>query len=179
MIIYSLDVLLSQFWTSLLFHVWFQLLLIDLHTAFSRGIPWYYHLVFPPLEEFSTVCCDPHSQRLSQSQQSRRSCFLELPCFLNDPMDMGNLNSGSSVFSKPMYIWKFSVHVHLKPSLKSFEHYLTSMWNECSCMVVWTFFHIALLWNWNENWPFPVLWSLLRVPNLLTYLVQHFNIIIF
>ena len=40
------------------------------------------------------------------------------------------------------------------------------MWNEYNCVVLWTFFGIALLWNWNENWPFPVLWPLLRFPNL-------------
>ena len=48
-------------------------------------------------------------------------------------------------------MWKFSVHVLLKPILKDFEHHLASMWNECNCAVVWTFFGIALLWDWNEN----------------------------
>ena len=60
------DVVLSQFWTSLLFHVQFYLLLFDLHTDFSGGRSG--GLVFPSLEEFSTVCCDPHSQRLWHSQ---------------------------------------------------------------------------------------------------------------
>ena len=41
------------------------------------------------------------------------------------------------------------------------------VWDECSCVVVWTFFGIAFLWDWNENWPFPVLWPLLSFPNLL------------
>ena len=59
--------------------------------------------------------------------------FLELSCFFNDPTDVGNLISGSSTFSKPsLNIWKFSVHVLLKPSLKDFEHYFASMWNECN-----------------------------------------------
>ena len=54
-------------------------------------------------------------------------------------MDIGNLISGSSAFSKTrLYIWKFSVHILLKPSLKDFEHDLSSMWNE----VVWTFLGI-------------------------------------
>ena len=49
--------------------------------------------------------------------------FLEFPCFSYDPADVGNLISGSSAFSKSsLYIWKFSVHVLLKPSLKYFEH---------------------------------------------------------
>ena len=74
----------------------------------------------------------------------------------------GNLISASSAFSKyNLYIWKFSVHMLLKPSLKNFEHYLASMWNERNCGIVWTFFGIAFLWDWNENWPIPVLWWLL------------------
>ena len=63
--------------------------------------------------------------------------FLKFPCFLYDPTDVSNLISGSSAFSRSsLYIWKFSVHVLLKPSLKDFEHNLTSMGNECSCLVV-------------------------------------------
>ena len=50
-----------------------------------------------------------------------------------------------------------------------------SMWNECNCTVVWTFFGIAFLWDWNENWPFPVLWPLLSFPNLLAHWVQLFR----
>ena len=67
----------------------------------------------------------------------------------------------------------------LKPSLKDFEHHLSSMWNELNCTVVSTFFGITLLWDWNENWPFPVLWWLLSFPNLLAYWVQHFYSLIF
>ena len=54
--------------------------------------------------------------------------FLEFPCFLYDPVNVGNLISGSSAFSKlSLYTWKLSVHVLLKPSLKNFEHYLASV----------------------------------------------------
>ena len=54
--------------------------------------------------------------------------FLEFPCFLYDPVNVGNLISGSSAFSKPsLYIWKFLVHILLKPSLKDFEHNLASV----------------------------------------------------
>ena len=63
--------------------------------------------------------------------------FLEFSCFFYDPVDIGNLISGSSAFPKSsLYIWKFSVHVLLKPSLEEFEHYFASMWNECNCVVV-------------------------------------------
>ena len=54
-----------------------------------------------------------------------------------------------------------------------------SMWDECNCAVVWAFFGIAFLWDWNENWLFPVLWPLLRFPNLLACWMQHFHSIIF
>ena len=54
------------------------------------------------------------------------------------------------------------VHVLLKPGLENFEHYFASIWDECNCAVVWTFFGIAFLWDCNENWPFPVLWPLLN-----------------
>ena len=94
----------------------------------------------------------------------------------NDPIDVDNLIPGSFAFSiSNLNIWKFSVHVLLKPSLENFEHYFASVWNECNCVVVWTFVGIALLWDWIENLPFPVLWPLLSFPNLLAYWVQQFN----
>ena len=78
--------------------------------------------------------------------------FLELLCFLHNPRNFGNLISDSSAFSiSSLYIWKFMVHVLLKPSLKDFEHNLTSMRNESNCTVVLTFLGTALLWDWNEN----------------------------
>ena len=49
--------------------------------------------------------------------------FLELLCFFNDPMDSGNVNSSSSAFSNSLNIWKFEVHLLLKPGLDNFEHY--------------------------------------------------------
>jgi len=96
--------------------------------------------------------------------------FLELSCFSHDPADVGNLISGSSAFSKTsVNIWKFTVHILLKPGLENFEHYFSSMWDEYICAVLWTFFGIAFLWDWNENWPFPVLWPLLNFPNWLAH----------
>ena len=96
--------------------------------------------------------------------------FLELSCFFDDPADVGNLISGSAAFCKTsLNVWKFTVHVLLKSGLEDFEHYFTSVWNECGCAVVWALFGIAFLWDWNENWPFPVLWPLLSFPDLLAY----------
>ena len=136
---------------------------------------WYSHLFknFP-------VCCDPHSQRLWHSQQSKSRCFSVISCFFDDPADISNLLSCSSALSTSnLNIWNFVVHILLKPGLKNFEHYFASIWDECNCVVVWIFFGIAFLWHWNENWPFPVLWPLLSFPNFLAYLVQHFHSIIF
>ena len=62
---------------------------------------------------------------------------LELSCFFDDPVDVGNLLSGSSAFSKSsLNVWKFSVHVLLKPGLENFEHYFASMWDEWNCAVI-------------------------------------------
>ena len=106
--------------------------------------------------------------------------FLEFLCFFNIPVDFGHLISGSTAFSKSsLYIWRFSVCILLKPSLKDFDRNLINMWNKCNCMVVWTFFGIALLWNWNENWSFTLLWPLLSFPYMLAYWAQHFNSIVF
>ena len=67
-------------------------------------------------------------------------------------------------FLKPAWT-KFTVHVLLKPGLENFEDYFACVWDECSCTVVWAFFGIAFFWDWNEKWPFPVLWPLLSFPN--------------
>ena len=102
--------------------------------------------------------------------------FLELSCFFDDPVDIGNLISGSSAFPKSsLNIWKFIVHILLKPDLENFENYFASVWDECKCAVDWTFFGIAFLWDWNEHWPVLVLWPLLSFPNLLAYWMQNFH----
>ena len=119
---------------------------------------------------YHTIALISHASKGLPRQQS---------CFFNDPADVGNLISGSSAFSKTsLNIWKLMVHVLLKPGLENFEHYFTSMWDEYNCVVVWAFFGIAFLCDWNENWPFSVLWPLLSFPNLLAYWVQHFHSII-
>ena len=138
----------------------------------ASKVVWYFHL----LKNFP-VCCDPHSQKL---WHNRSRCFFWNTCFFNSPRNVGNLISGSSAFSKSsLNIWKFMVHVLLKPGFEIFEHYFASMWDECNCAVVWAFFGIAFICNWSENWPFPILWPLLSFPHLLAYWVQHFHSIIF
>ena len=78
--------------------------------------------------------------------------FLKFSCFSYDPTDFGNFISSSSVFSKSsLSIWKFSVHVLLKPSLESFEHYFATMWDKYNCVVVWALFGIVFLPDLNNN----------------------------
>ena len=137
---------------------------------------WYSHLIqnFPQFVVIHTV------KGFGIVNKAEIDVFLELSCFCDDPADVGNLISGSSAFSKTsLNIWKFMVHILLKPGLENLEHYFISMWDEYNCAVVWAFFGSAFLWDWNENWPFPVLWSLLGFPKMLAYWVQHFHSIIF
>ena len=89
--------------------------------------------------------------------------FLEFPCFFYDPVDIGSLISASSALSKSsLYIWDFLVHVLLKPCLENFEHYFAGMWNECSCVAVWTFFGIGiktdLFQSCGHCWIFQICW---------------------
>ena len=139
-------------------------------------VVWYSHFLknFPQFVVIHTV------KGFGVVNKAEIDVFLELSCFFNDLIDFGNLISGSSAFSKSrLNSWKFTVHVLLKSGLENFEHYFASVWDECNCVVIWAFFGIAFLWDWNENWPFPVLWPLLSFPDLLAYWVQHFHSIIF
>jgi len=139
-------------------------------------VVWYSHFFqnFPQLVVIHTV------KVFGVGNKTKVDVFLELSCVFSDPEDVDKLISGSSAFSKSsLNIWKFTVHILLKTGLENFEHYFASMCDECHCVVIWTFFGIAFPWDWNENWPFPVLWPLLSFPNLLAYWVQHFHSIIF
>ena len=101
----------------------------------------------------------------SMVNEAEVDAFLEFPCFLYAPTDVGNLISSSSAFSKSsLYIRKFLVHVLLKPSLETFECHLGSMWNECNCAVVWTFFGIGmkteLFQAYGHCWVFHICWHI-------------------
>ena len=87
-------------------------------------VVWYSHLFhnFPQFVVIHTV------KGFGIVNKSDVDVFLELSCFFDDPMDVGNLMCGSFAFSKTsLNIWKFTVHVLLKPGLENFEHYFTSM----------------------------------------------------
>ena len=133
-------------------------------------VVWYFHLLknFPQSDVVHTI------KSFDIVNKAEVDVFLKLSCFFDDPTDVGNLISGSSAFSKTsLNIWKFTVDILLKPGLENFEHYFASMWDECNCAVVWAFFGIAFLWDWNENWPFPVLWPLLSFPTLVVQLIRE------
>ena len=85
---------------------------------------WYSHLWknFPQFVVIYTV------KGFSVVNEAEEDIFVEFSSFFDDPTDVGNLISGSSAFSKSsLYIWKFSVHILLKPGLENFEHYFASM----------------------------------------------------
>ena len=174
MTVYSLDVLLSNFepvQCSMSGSKFCFLVSLLLWVSQEAGqVVWYSHLLrnFPHFAVIHTV------KGFGIVNKVEVDVFLEFFCFFCNPADVGNLISGSSAFSEfSLYFWKYSVR------LKDIGNYFASMWNECSCVVVWAFFGVALLWDWNESWPFPVLWPLLTFTNLLAYWVQHFKSIIF
>ena len=130
----------------------------------TAKVVWYSHLLknFPQFVLIYTV--------KGFGVVNKAEVFLEFLCFFYDLMDVGNLNSGSSAFSKSsLNIWKFSVHILLKPSLENFEHYFASVWDEYSCAVLWTFFGIAFLWigmktdlfqSFGQCWVFQICWHI-------------------
>ena len=109
---------------------------------------WYSHL-FQNFPQFGVIHTVKGFGRVNKAEVD---VFLELSCFFDDPMDVGNLISGSSAFSKSsLNFWKFSVHLLLKSGLENFEHYFASVWDEYNCVVVWAVFGIAFPWDWNET----------------------------
>ena len=129
-------------------------------------VVWYSHLfknfpqifVIHPVKSFGIV------------NKAKVDAFLELSCFSYDPAYVGNLILASSAISKSsLNIWKFMVHILLKPGLENFEHYFASLWDECSCAVVWTFFGIAffgigmktdLFKSCGHCWVFQICWHI-------------------
>ena len=114
MTIYSLDVLLSLFGTSPLFCIHKCCFLTHIQVSQEAGqVVWYSHLFknFPQFVVIHTV------KGFSVVNETEIDVFLEFSCFFYDPMDVGNSISGSSAFSQySLYIWKFSVHILLKPA---------------------------------------------------------------
>ena len=111
----------------------FNCIQISLETG---QVAWYSHLLknFPQFVVIHTV------KGFGIVNKAKVDVFMELSCFFNDPVDVGNLISGSSVFSKSsLNIWKFMVHVLLKPGLENFEHYFASILSILN-KILWVWF---------------------------------------
>ena len=123
MIIYSLDLLLSQFGTVCCAMSSSQCCFLTC-IQFSQEagkVVWFSHL------SFSTDCCDSH-KGFGIVNKAEVDVFLELSCFFDNSVDVGNLISGSSAFSESsLNIWNFTVHILVKPGLENFEHYFASV----------------------------------------------------
>ena len=117
-------------------------------------VDWYFHL----LKNFLQFVVIHTVKGFSVVNEAEVDVLLELPCFLNDPTNVGNLISGSSVFSKSsLNIWKFLVHILLKPSLKDFEHNLVhGKWvQQCSNLnILWHCSSLGL--EWKLTFPSPM-----------------------
>ena len=167
MIIYSLDGLLFLFGTSLLFHVQFCYILTCIQISQEAGkVIWYSHL----LKNFLQFVVIHSVKSFSVVNEAEVDVFLEFSLFFYDPTDVGNLISGSPAFPKSsLNIWKFSVHILLKPSLENFEHYFACLWDECICAVVWAFLALPffgigmktdLFQSCGHCWVFQICWHI-------------------
>ena len=142
-------------------------------------VVWYSHLLknFPQFVVIHTV------RGFGIVNKAEVDVFLELSCFFDDPMDVGNLISGFSAFSKSsLSIWMFTVHVLLKPGLGNFEHYFASMWDECNCAVVWTlFWHCpSLRLEWKLTFSSPVVTAeFSRFTGILSAALSHHHLLAF
>ena len=144
-------------------------------------VVWYSHLWknFPQFVVVHTV------RGFSIVNEAEVDVFLELSCFLYDSTNVGNLISGSPAFSKSnLNIWKFTVYVLLKPGLKNFEHHFASLWDECNCAVVWTFFatgflgiemKTGLFQSCGHCWVFQICWHIRWYLNLFIIPPPHFK----
>ena len=127
----------------------------------ASKVVWYSHL-FKKFPQFLLI----HAAKgFGVINKTEVDAFLEFSCFFYDTMDVGNLISGSFAFYiSRLNTWKFTIHILLKPGLEDFENYFTSMWDECNCAIVWTFFGINKLWKILKK---------MGIPNHLTCLLRN------
>ena len=139
-------------------------------------VVWYSHLLnnFPQFVVIHTF------KGFSIVNKAQVDVFLELSYFFYDPVMSTIWSLVPLPFLNPVWTFgssRFTYSWNLAWRILSLT--FATLWDECNYVVVWTIFGIALPWDWNENWPFPVLWPLLSFPNLLAYWMQHFHSIIF
>ena len=114
-------------------------------------VVWYSHL-FKNFPQFVVIHIVKGFSIVSEVEVD---ALLEFSCIFYNPTEVGTLISDSSAFFKPIWtIWNFPAHILLKFGLENFELYFASLWAEFKCLVVWTLFGIAFLWNSNEKWHF-------------------------
>ena len=124
-------------------------------------VVWYSHL-FKNFPQFVMI----HTVKGFGIVNKAEVDILELSRFFNDPTNVGNLISGASAFSKSsLNIWNFMVQVLLKYGLENLEHYFATVWYECNCVVVWTFFGMPFFGIGMKTDLFPALWPLLSFPS--------------
>ena len=130
-------------------------------------VVWYSHLLknFPQFIVIYTV------KGFGIVNKAEIDVSLKLSCFFDDPVDVVNLISGSSAFYETsLNIWKFMVHILLKPGLQNFEHHFISVWDECNCAVVYehslalSFFGIGMktdiFQSCSHCWVFQICWHI-------------------
>ena len=128
-------------------------------------VAWYYNL-FKNFLQFSVI----HIVKVFNSQWSVSRCFSGtlLLSLWSSRCSQFDLWFFCLFWIQFEYLEVLSSHT-VEASLGETEHYFASMWDECNCVVVCTFFGIVFLWDWNGNWLFPVLWLILSFSNLLAY----------
>ena len=153
MTIYSLDILLSQFETSTLLHVGSNCCFLTcVQVSQEAGkVIWYSHL----FKNDPQVVVIHIVKGFGIINKAEVDVFYDILLLFQWSDIFGNLVTGCSAFSKTsLNIRKFMVHILLKPGLENFEHYFTSVWDECNCAVVWAFFAIAFLWDGLNQIPY-------------------------
>ena len=158
--IYSLDILIFQFWTSPLLHLQFCYFLSYIQASQETGKMVWYSYLFKNFPWFVVIHTWGHKE--SDATYELNNTVKGFHIFNEEELDFLFLIPLPFLWSNGclqidlwflrlsksnLYIWKLLVHILLTSSLMNFEHYLASMWNEQSYMIVWTFFDIDLIWD--------------------------------
>ena len=183
MTIHSLDVLLFQIATSLCSMSGSNCCFLTCIQIFQEAgkVVWYSH----PVKNFPQFVVIHTDKSFGIVNKTEVDIYLKVDVFFwNSP--------AFSTIQWMLAIWSLVPLPFLNPTwtsgnslftycwiLENFEGYYASVWDECNCAAVWMLFVIAFIWDWNDNWSFPVLWPLLSFPNLLAYWEQNFHSIIF
>ena len=153
MTIYTLDIPLSQFWDSPLFHVQFNSLLEPAYRFPRRQVSWSGSPISKNFPQFVVILTVKVFSIVSEAEVDIFSGIPLLFIWSNKywQFDLFPLPFLNPACTSEILVLGSQV---LNPIWKDFEHYLASMWSENNCTIVWTFFGIAFLWDWNKNLAF-------------------------